>query len=192
MAWSAVEAAAVVAHLQKTELHQKRAQTPSPICVEGAQVMTAAQKRSSSTSCHMSPTRMLALSLNCYKLTPATTTTETETVGNSCKTTKMLYRKNVFSTIFGTFCDDMEGLGRNIFLVRIPALWIPVDTEVLSRTMYVQRKYNIPATRYLTLTSTYQFPIYRTRNLGDPPGPNLYLVLGSMPSSFYSHTVFVR
>ena len=117
LAWSAVDAAAVVAHLQKTELHQKRAQTPSPICVEGAQVMTAAQKRSSSTSCHMSPTRMLALSLNCYKLTPATTTTETETVGNSCKTTTMLYSNNAFSTyalwIFGTFMmtwKDLEGI----------------------------------------------------------------------------------
>ena len=83
LSWSEVEAAAavvvagvavavvvaaavvaVVAHLQNTELHQKRPQTPRPICVEGAQVMTTAQKRSSTTSCHMSPTRSIAAATN--------------------------------------------------------------------------------------------------------------------------------
>ena len=190
LAWSAVEAAAVVAHLQKTELHQKRAQTPSPICVEGAQVMTAAQKRSSSTSCHMSPTWMLALSLLLQTHSSYDYNWDWD-CGKQLQNYKNdLQQKCVFHDIW----DFLWWHGRTWKEYIFGKDTYPPDScwhRSLIKT-YVQRKYNIPATRYLTLTSTYQFPIYRTRNLGDPPGPNLYLVLGSMPSPLYSHTVFVR
>ena len=115
--------AADLAHRQKTEVHQKRAQTPRPICVEGANVMTAAQKRSSSRSCHMSQTccflehRLLALSLlACCKLIPATI----NNLGNSCKTTTMLYSKYGFFTCrlgIWHFHDNTEAVGMNIFLL---------------------------------------------------------------------------